>query len=80
MDVWTLNWSAKMIGNRIYLKAHQGEMALDLELSPRKPKIFHGEQGLEHKGTKPRTVIILLLLHRPRFKGDYPDLPFTAAH
>jgi predicted secreted hydrolase len=53
MDVWTLNWSAKMIGNTIYLKAHLGEMALDLELSPRKPKIFHGEKGLSTKGPNP---------------------------
>ena len=53
MDVWTLNWSAKMIGNTIYLKAHLGEMSLDLELSPRKPKIFHGEKGLSTKGPNP---------------------------
>jgi predicted secreted hydrolase len=53
MDVWTLNWSAKMVGNTIYLKAHLGEMALDLELMPRKPKIFHGEKGLSKKGPNP---------------------------
>lgn len=53
MDVWTLDWSARMNDNRIHLKAHQGEMALDLELSPRKPKIFHGEQGLSKKGPNP---------------------------
>jgi predicted secreted hydrolase len=53
MDVWTLNWSGKMIGNTIYLKAHLDEMALDLELSPRKPKIFHGEKGLSTKGPNP---------------------------
>ena len=42
-----------MIGNTIYLKAHLDEMALDLELSPRKPKIFHGEKGLSTKGPNP---------------------------
>ena len=53
MDVWTLAWSAKMIGNTINLKARLGEMALDLELSPRKPMIFHGEKGLSTKGPNP---------------------------
>jgi predicted secreted hydrolase len=53
MDVWTLNWSAKMLGDTIYLKAHQGKMALDLELTPRKPKIFHGDKGLSTKGQNP---------------------------
>lgn len=53
MDVWTLNWSAKMTGNIIYLKAYKDNMALDLELSPRKPKIFHGNKGLSTKGPNP---------------------------
>lgn len=53
MDVWTLDWSAKMADNTIYLKASQGEIALDLELSQRKPKVFHGERGLSKKGPKP---------------------------
>jgi predicted secreted hydrolase len=53
MDVWTLAWSAKMTGNIIHLKASKGEMALDLELSPRKPKIFHGNKGLSAKGPNP---------------------------
>jgi len=53
MDVWTLNWSAKMVGDTIFLKASHGEMSLDLELAPRKPKIFHGEKGLSTKGPNP---------------------------
>jgi predicted secreted hydrolase len=53
MDVWTLNWSAKMFGDTIFLKASHGEMALDLELISRKPKIFHGNKGLSTKGPNP---------------------------
>jgi predicted secreted hydrolase len=53
MDVWTLAWSAKMIGSTIVLKANQDEMALDLQLSPRKPKILHGNKGLSTKGPNP---------------------------
>lgn len=53
MDVWTLAWSAKMVGYTIFLKAHKGEMALELELSPRKQKVFHGNKGLSTKGPNP---------------------------
>jgi len=53
MDVWTLAWSAKMTNNTIHLKAGKGDMTLDLELSPRKPKIFHGNKGLSAKGPNP---------------------------
>jgi len=53
LDVWTLAWSAKMIGNVIHLKARKHEMALDLKLSPRKPKVFHGNKGLSTKGPNP---------------------------
>lgn len=53
MDVWTLNWSAKMTGNIIHLKAYKNDMALELELSPRKPKTFHGNNGLSPKGPSP---------------------------
>lgn len=53
MDVWTLDWSAKMVGNTIFLKAHEGEIDLNLKLSPRKPKIFHSENGLSKKGANP---------------------------
>jgi predicted secreted hydrolase len=53
MDVWTLNWSATMAGNIIFLKATQDEMALDLQLSPRKQKTFHGNGGLSTKGPNP---------------------------
>lgn len=55
MDVWTLDWSAKMAnnGNTIHLMARQDDIALDLFVSPRKPIIFHGEKGLSKKGPKP---------------------------
>jgi len=53
MNVWTLDWSAKMTDNIIHLKARKDEMALELELSPRKPKIFHGNKGLSAKGPNP---------------------------
>ena len=80
MDVWTLNWSGKMIGNTIYLKAHLDEMALDLELFATKAKDFSRRKGFEYERLKPRPGIILLFLHRSRFKRNNPDLPITEAH
>lgn len=50
MNVWTLNWSARMKNNAIYLEALQGDVILKLELKPRKPVVFHGEKGRSRKG------------------------------
>jgi len=50
MDVWLLNWMAKMEGNKIKLEARHQEMELSLDLVPRKPLVFHGKNGLSQKG------------------------------
>jgi predicted secreted hydrolase len=50
MDIWNLNWSAKMKGDKIFLFARTGEMELRLHLKPGKPKVFHGSRGLSRKG------------------------------
>lgn len=50
MDVWLLNWKAKMNGKKIKLEAQDDGMMLSLELIPRKPLIFHGKNGLSQKG------------------------------
>jgi predicted secreted hydrolase len=52
MDVWLLDWSAKMEGNRIRIEARHQGMELSLELTPRKPLVFHGKKGLSRKGPK----------------------------
>ncbi len=53
MDVHLLNWSARMEGKRIRLKATHKEMELSLTLVPGKPLVLHGENGLSRKGPKP---------------------------
>ncbi len=53
MDVWLLNWSAKMKGSTIFLQARDSDMELFLELTPRKPVVIHGRNGLSQKGPKP---------------------------
>lgn len=53
MDVWLLDWAAKMEGTEVRLRARTGEMAIDLELTPRKPVVLHGRGGLSQKGPRP---------------------------
>jgi predicted secreted hydrolase len=50
MDVWLLNWSARMKENTIRIEARDRTMELSLELTPRKPMVFHGQNGLSKKG------------------------------
>jgi len=50
MDVWLLNWSAKMKGERISLEAKGSGMELNLELTPRKSLVIHGQNGFSKKG------------------------------
>jgi predicted secreted hydrolase len=52
MNVWLLNWMAKMEGNKIKTEVRHQGMELSLELNPRKPLIFHGKNGLSQKGPK----------------------------
>jgi predicted secreted hydrolase len=50
MNVWLLNWSATMKGETIRIEARNQAMELSLELVPRKPLVFHGQNGLSRKG------------------------------
>ncbi|HBH86743.1 MAG TPA: carotenoid 1,2-hydratase [Syntrophaceae bacterium] len=50
MDVWCLNWRARMKNGRVLLDAKHGGTYLRLELIPRKPVVLHGENGLSRKG------------------------------
>jgi len=50
MDVWLLNWSARMKGSGISLEARSPDMELTLNLTPRKPVVLHGQNGFSKKG------------------------------
>ena len=50
MDVWLLNWSARMEGSEISLEAKSPNMELTLKLTPRKPPVLHGQDGFSRKG------------------------------
>lgn len=53
MDVWCLDWFARMKKGEIAISARQGGMALDLRLVPQKPLVLHGKEGLSRKGMLP---------------------------
>jgi predicted secreted hydrolase len=52
MEVRLLGWQAKMEGKGIKLEARHPDMELSLDLTPTKPFVFHGENGLSRKGAK----------------------------
>jgi len=53
LNVRLLTWSAKMKGSDIFLLAKKNGLELNLTLTPRKPLIFHGRNGLSQKGPNP---------------------------
>lgn len=53
LKVWTLNWSATMDqGEKQTLKAKSSECTLELEVSPQKPLVIQGENGISRKAAK----------------------------
>jgi predicted secreted hydrolase len=50
MDVWLLDWKARMQDSVISLEAKKDNIELNLQLQPHKPLIIHGQKGLSKKG------------------------------
>lgn len=50
LDVWLLNWSARSAGATITLNARSDRQEIALTLTPRKPLVLQGEEGLSRKG------------------------------
>ena len=51
--VWIEDWSAEGDGSSARLRASDGDVALDLELSAAKPVVAQGDRGLSRKGSEP---------------------------
>ena len=47
--VWIDDWQAELEGEVHHLQAAAGEMALDLKLTPEKPPVINGENGVSQK-------------------------------
>jgi predicted secreted hydrolase len=47
--VWLDDWQADLEGEVHHLQASAGEMALDVRLTPEKPPVIHGDNGVSQK-------------------------------
>src|SRR5439155_1397589 len=51
--VWLEDWSAAGDGSSARLRAAEGDVAVDLEVSAAKPVVAQGDRGLSRKGPEP---------------------------
>ncbi len=51
--VWVADWSATGNGKIVRLRARNDSASIDLKLSPTKPIILHGDNGLSRKSAEP---------------------------
>ncbi|NIP99944.1 MAG: carotenoid 1,2-hydratase [Nitrospinaceae bacterium] len=56
LHVWNENWSLTGQGKAHRLVASEGEVGLDLHLTPSKPLVIHGKNGVSQKGDAPGTA------------------------
>ena len=47
--VWIDGWQAELDGDGHHLKAGAGDVTLDLQLTPEKPPVIHGKNGVSQK-------------------------------
>lgn len=53
LHVWTDRWLAEETGGRHHLTAAADGFAIDLTLTPTKPPVIHGAEGVSRKGAQP---------------------------
>lgn len=56
LDVSNESWRLAEVGDRLVLSARDGDEELTLLLSPAKPPVAHGTNGLSRKGPEPEAV------------------------
>jgi len=67
--VWNGGWLAEGDGDEIRLKASEGDISLDLILSPEKPPVRHGHDGYSQKGGQAGDASYYLSLTRLSVEG-----------
>jgi predicted secreted hydrolase len=69
--VWVLDWSAAAEGEipRVHLRAAEGAVTIDLELSRGKPPVLQGTSGLSQKGSRPGNASYYYSLTRMPTRG-----------
>jgi predicted secreted hydrolase len=67
--VWVESWSAEGDGASTRLRASEGDVTLDLSLSPAKPVVLQGERGLSRKGPEPGNASLYYSFTRMPARG-----------
>lgn len=67
--VFVEDWSAEADGAGTRLRASDGDVALDLEVSPAKPVVAQGDRGLSRKGPEPGNASFYYSLTRMPARG-----------
>ena len=67
--VWNEDWEARLDGKDHLIKARDGEAELELRLTPEKPEVIHGENGISQKGFATGNASLYYSLTRLRSTG-----------
>jgi predicted secreted hydrolase len=67
--VWLEDWSAEEQGSGTRLHAQDGEVAIDLTVSPGKPVVLQGDRGLSRKGPEPGNASLYYSFTRMPARG-----------
>ena len=67
--VWVEGWSAEGEGGATRLRAREGDVAIDLTVSPAKPVVLQGDRGLSRKGPEPGNASFYYSLTRMPTRG-----------
>jgi predicted secreted hydrolase len=67
--VWVEEWSASGEGEATRLRAQQGDIAIDLTISPGKPVVLQGDRGLSRKGPEPGNASLYYSFTRMPARG-----------
>lgn len=70
--VWLDDWSMDAVSDSDFpwrIRARENGIALELEIKPLKPVVYHGEQGLSHKSAEPGNASYYYSISRLQAEG-----------
>jgi predicted secreted hydrolase len=68
--VWNEGWEVRLDGDDHLLKARDGDYAIQLRLSPKKPPVLQGDRGLSQKGPSEGNASYYYSLTRMKTSGS----------
>ncbi len=69
LKVWNEDWSLSSSGQAHHLKAQEREVKFDLKLTPSKPLVIHGKDGISQKGEASANASHYFTFTRMRTEG-----------